>query len=66
MIKHAYIRIDSCRIADTGWAKFRFTVQKIEYLHYGSYEWAEFFTADERVVIAHFLRDKTGKNRLEV
>jgi hypothetical protein len=50
----------------TGLAKSRFTVQKIEYLHYGSYERAEFFIADRRVVIVHFLRDKTEKNHLKL
>ncbi len=54
------------KISITGWCKSHDTVQKIEYLHYGSYEYVEFFTADRRVVTVHFLRDETGKNRLKV
>ncbi len=64
--KILFSNIDERKHLTTGWPKSRFSVQKIEYLHFGSQEWAEFFTADRRVVIVHFLQDKTGKSCLKI
>ncbi len=37
----------------TGGRKSHFTEKKIEYLHYGSSKWADFFTTDKGVFIVH-------------